>query len=371
MNSISRMPPGPSFTLSLQLAPLDLAGDHRLHLAQALVDAVVEVAPVHEGAHDVVVERAVARGAGDRARLHPGVALPVAAVLLQVVLERAEVHGERARLAERPQAHVHAEHEALGGARIEQPDQRLAEAREVLLVRDLARAVGLAALGVEEDEVDVRGEVELAAAELAHADDDEFLRLAGRRPRRAIARRERARREVERGADRRRPRAPKARAASRRACASPARSRQAMRTSSCRRRRRSASMNAGSSPCAAARPDATGLRSRRRRAHGRARRTRRARRSGRARALRTRARNRWRRRRPAAARGRRRAVRPGSPPASRQRSIAIMPPGRGASCRMQPPRDGLQALQRRTGAARRSPGAARRSPPPSWRRHLR
>ena len=202
MNSISRMPPGPSFTLSLQLAPLDLAGDHRLHLAQALVDAVVEVAPVHEGAHDVVVERAVARRAGDGARLHPGVALPVAAVLLQVILERAEVHGERSRLAERPQAHVHAEHESLGGAGIEQPDQGLAEAREVLLVRDLARAVGLALFRVEEDEVDVRGEVELAAAELAHADDDEFLRLAGSRPRRAVARRERAHREVERGADR-------------------------------------------------------------------------------------------------------------------------------------------------------------------------
>ncbi len=96
-----------------QLAPLDFAGDHRLHLAQALVDAVVEVTPIHEGPHDAVVERAVARGAGDRARLHPGVALPVAAVLLQVVLERAEVHRERSRLAERPQAHVHAEHEAL------------------------------------------------------------------------------------------------------------------------------------------------------------------------------------------------------------------------------------------------------------------
>ncbi len=123
-------------------------------------------------------------------------------MLLQVVLERAEVHRERTRLAERPQAHVHAEHESLGGAGIEQPDQRLAEAREVLLVRDPARAVGLAALGIEEHEVDVGGEVEFAAAQLAHADDDEFLGLAGRRARRAIARRERARREGERSADR-------------------------------------------------------------------------------------------------------------------------------------------------------------------------
>ena len=59
MNSISRMPPGPELDVVLQLAPFDLAGDHRLHLAQALEDAEVEVAAIDEGPHDVVVQLAV------------------------------------------------------------------------------------------------------------------------------------------------------------------------------------------------------------------------------------------------------------------------------------------------------------------------
>ncbi len=50
MNSISRMPPGPELDVVGELAPLDLALDERLHLPQALEYAVVEVAPVDEGA---------------------------------------------------------------------------------------------------------------------------------------------------------------------------------------------------------------------------------------------------------------------------------------------------------------------------------
>jgi len=41
----------------------------------------------------------------------------------------------------------------------------------------IPRAVGLAVLGKEKNEVDVGGEVELAATELSHADNDERLRL--------------------------------------------------------------------------------------------------------------------------------------------------------------------------------------------------
>ena len=119
----------------------------------------------------------------------------------------------------------------------------------------LRGAVGLAALGKEEDEVDVGGEIELAAAELAHADDEELLRLARRRARRAVARLERAPRESERGGDRGVGER-EARASVSASGRSPARSRQAMRTSSRRRRRRSASMNAGFVAARRASPDA-------------------------------------------------------------------------------------------------------------------
>jgi hypothetical protein len=48
-------------------------------------------------------------------------------------------------------------------------------------------AVGVAILGIDEDQVDVRGHVELAPAQLAHADDDQFLRPAIGTARRAVA----------------------------------------------------------------------------------------------------------------------------------------------------------------------------------------
>ena len=77
-----------------ELAPLDLALDQRLHLAQALEDAVVEIASIHEGPHRRGVDLGVARRRGDRARLDLRVALPVATVAQQVVLERGEARDQ-------------------------------------------------------------------------------------------------------------------------------------------------------------------------------------------------------------------------------------------------------------------------------------
>ena len=120
MNSISRMPPGPSLMLSSQLASLDFARDQLLHPAQRLEHAEVEIAAVDEGAQHVAIQLIEAHRARDRPRLDLGVALPVAAVLLQVVLERAEADHERTRLAERPQPQVDAVDEAFVRHRAEQ-----------------------------------------------------------------------------------------------------------------------------------------------------------------------------------------------------------------------------------------------------------
>src|SRR6185437_966061 len=158
-----------------QLAPFHLALDERLHLPEALEHAVVEVAAVDERTDGGGLDLGVALGGGHRARLDVGVALPVAAVARQVVLEGGEARHQRAGVAEGAQPQVHAQHEAIRGRRLEQPHQRLAEAREELLVGDAARAVGVAVLGEQQHEVDVGGEVELAPAELAHADDHERL----------------------------------------------------------------------------------------------------------------------------------------------------------------------------------------------------
>src|SRR5581483_6343885 len=96
--------------------------------------------------------------AGEGARLDPGVALPLAPLRDEVDLERVEAAGERPRLAVGPQPHVDAEREALGGRLREQADER---APGALVARLLVhRALE------EEHEVDVGGDVQLAAAEL-------------------------------------------------------------------------------------------------------------------------------------------------------------------------------------------------------------
>ena len=63
------------------------------------------------------------------------------------------------------------------------------------------RAVGVAFLGIEVDEVDVGRHVEFAAAELAHADDDHLLWLAVLVARFAVACGEGGVMKVERGVD--------------------------------------------------------------------------------------------------------------------------------------------------------------------------
>ncbi len=168
-------------------------------------------------------------------------------MLLQVGLERAKTGDQRTRLPEGPEAHVHAKHETFRRLCIEEPDQRLPEPREVVLVRDLAPAVGLAGFRIEKDEVDVRGEIELAAAELSHADHDELLGLAGRRSRHAVCRGKRAGREARAPSQSPHRRGPTGRASTSSSDAPQARSRHAMRTSSLRRSRRSPSMNFDSS----------------------------------------------------------------------------------------------------------------------------
>ncbi len=162
-------PARPELDVPLQLAPLDLARDQRLHLAQRLEHPEVEIAPVDERPQHVAMQFVESSGAEHGPRLHVGVALPVAPVLLQVVLEGVEAHDLRPGVPEGPQPQVHAVHESLGRDRAEELRNAPAEPREILLVLERSAAVGLAVLREQEHEVDVRGEVELAAAELAHA----------------------------------------------------------------------------------------------------------------------------------------------------------------------------------------------------------
>ena len=145
----------------------DFGGDGRLHLAQAVERAVIEIAAVDERPQRVEEPRAGIEVASDRARLLPGVTLPVAAFALEIVLHRRKRHRDAPGGAERPQAQVDAMTEALGGDFVEQFRQLLAQAGEVILRRQRARAIAVAVLFVGVDQIDIRAEVQFAAAELA------------------------------------------------------------------------------------------------------------------------------------------------------------------------------------------------------------
>ena len=165
----------------LQLSSHHFPRDHLLHFPQGLEHAEVQVAAIDERPDHVVEQGGVMIGAGDGAGLHVGISLPVPTMLLQVILDGPEARNQRPGVAERPEPHVHTENETIVGGRIQQADQRLPEPREVLLVGNALAAVGVAALRIQEHQVDVRGEVQLPPAQLAHAEHDQLeLPAAGR-----------------------------------------------------------------------------------------------------------------------------------------------------------------------------------------------
>ncbi len=172
------------FQMLIEFAPRHLPGDQRLHVAQRLEYAEVEIAPIHERAHEFLIRRRVGFQPNDGPCLDPGVALPIAAMLLQVIFERSQARHQRTAFAEWPQAHVHAKHEPVLVPRIEQPNEFTAEPGEIFFVFDLARPIGLARLREQEHEVDVGGEIQFAPAQLTHAQHDQrhLLALRAARP---------------------------------------------------------------------------------------------------------------------------------------------------------------------------------------------
>ena len=129
-------------------APLRLVAHLDVELAQALEDAVVEIAAIDEGG-DERLQRQRATALDARARrddpaLQPGEALPLAAVRLQVVLEHRQARHRRARVAVRAQREVDAEDEAVLGDVADQRIEAARDLREVLVRADRCRARGRA-----------------------------------------------------------------------------------------------------------------------------------------------------------------------------------------------------------------------------------
>ena len=164
-----------------------LAVGPRLVAGELLDGRVVQVLAVHEGdgqLHEPTPEVEVAR---DRPRLderEPLERLAHALVVLRRLLQRVD---EVAALPHRAQAHVDPVEVALAGVRAEQAR----EAAPQLLVAPLGGPRGVVRGVVDVDEVDVGAVVEVAAAELAHADDREPPRQG------AVGRRLLSRRDVQ------------------------------------------------------------------------------------------------------------------------------------------------------------------------------
>ena len=112
-------------------------------------------------------------------RLDHGVALPVAAVVLVIVLHGGKGDGERARIAEGAQPHIDPKYLTILGGLVEGIDQPLPQLDEEGLVGEFAPSADcVAVLGEGEDKIDIRGKIQLTAAELAHAEDQQRLRVA-------------------------------------------------------------------------------------------------------------------------------------------------------------------------------------------------
>src|SRR5690606_13757923 len=162
----------------LHAEPGDFASNHPLELTQRLQRAEVEIAAVDEGPQHLQQLRASLPVAGDHPRLDHGVALPLPTLALVVGFQRVEAHRQRAAAAEGAQPYVDAENEAIRRRLVQHGDQLPSQGGEKLLVAPATRAVGAAGIGKGEDQVDVRGEIQLAAAQLSHAQHHQLLWLS-------------------------------------------------------------------------------------------------------------------------------------------------------------------------------------------------
>ena len=157
---------GTELDVRRELAPRDFAPHLGVQPPHRRERPEIEVLAVDERPHDPL--QLLVPASGDGARLDPGIALPFAPLRDEIGLERVVARGERPGLAVGPQAHVDAERKALAGGLREKRDQLAAGALERFMLAGTVR--------IDEHQVHVGGDVELAAAELAHADHDQLAR---------------------------------------------------------------------------------------------------------------------------------------------------------------------------------------------------
>ena len=112
----------------------------------------------------------------------PGKTLPLAALRLKVVFKCIERQGGWPRISVRPQSQVQPEHKAVLGGIANQAVQCLDLVRKILVVGNAATPVGqaccFAIMVIDINQVNVTGDIELAPAQFAHADDPQLCAAA-------------------------------------------------------------------------------------------------------------------------------------------------------------------------------------------------
>ena len=162
------------------------AANLRMQVAHGVDGAEIEIFAKDEGAGDPCQRLdPFAHGATGQvgaavhhAGLDPGIAFPFPALGDEIIFQRVHRTDQRPRVAIRAQAHVDSEHLAIGRQFAERGNDALAQAGEEVVVFDRFRAGGIAFFRVDKDVVDVGRDIQLASAELAHADDHQALRAA-------------------------------------------------------------------------------------------------------------------------------------------------------------------------------------------------
>jgi hypothetical protein len=166
-----------------------LAANLRVQFAHRVDGAEIEILAEYEGMPDLL--QFIVAASGQRPRLDPCVALPFTALCDEIVLQHFEGTHQRAGIAIRPQAHVDAKHLAVFrniGNGIDQASPEPGEKFEIRYrTRICVYRIRIAILGKHENQVDVGRYVQLASAQLAHAEDNEFLRPSVSAARRAVA----------------------------------------------------------------------------------------------------------------------------------------------------------------------------------------
>ena len=148
-----------------------------MNIAQAFIHVVIEILAVHERRD--VTSQLVVPVAGQWAGLEPCVPFPCPSLCDKVMLERDERRRQRSAFPVRTEPHVDAEDVAVGGDLIERANHAATKPIEKFTIGNRTGTARIAFFWIHEYEIDIGRDIELAAAQLPHADDDQLLRRPG------------------------------------------------------------------------------------------------------------------------------------------------------------------------------------------------